>query len=182
MLTGIPRAHAGQTARRRDQPGKDYGLSYPTLGALTTKVAYSILSAASTSCCPMGPDRIEHPTCPDGDDGRDDEAAGQSALHAHTFTGGPRLVMGMTRANEPVSDGRNCPEALAAAAATGRVRHLLQLDLADVALSVDSSTDLDRADRHCRHGGWLITSIDCGTSPVNERLARWCSTTICRQS
>lgn len=97
--------------------------------------------------------------------------AGQRTLHAHTFTGGPRLLMGMTKANEPFRTAPKLSRAVAAAAATGAfgifyssiwqmssylsTQRLVSIGLIAIAVMVT----------------WLITSHRLWDKPVNERLA-----------
>src|SRR5699024_10894894 len=48
-----------------------------------------------------------------------DVCSSDLTLHSHASTGGPRLVLGMTMANEPLRMARKLSRAMAAAAATG---------------------------------------------------------------
>lgn len=173
MLTGIPRHTRGKPLVAEIQPGRDYAVvSYPTLGAWTTKSRLlSILLSCVNQLLPYGPTAVAHPYLPRWGRWSDDEGAGQRTLHAHTFTGGPRLLMGMTKANEPFRTAPKLSRAVAAAAATGAfgifyssiwqmssylsTQRLVSIGLIAIAVMVT----------------WLITSHRLWDKPVNERLA-----------
>ncbi|WP_229664211.1 hypothetical protein [Brevibacterium sediminis] len=99
------------------------------------------------------------------------EDSSHQSLHAHTITGGPRLIMGMTIANEPWRTAPKLSGALAAASATGAFgifyssiwqmsTYLSTLRL----LSIGALAILVMV-------AWLIASHKLWDRPVNERLA-----------
>ncbi len=99
------------------------------------------------------------------------EDSSHQSLHAHTITGGPRLIMGMTIANEPWRTAPKLSGALAAASATGAFgifyssiwqmsTYLSTLRL----LSIGALAVLVMV-------AWLIVSHRLWDRPVNERLA-----------
>lgn len=99
------------------------------------------------------------------------EDSSHQSLHAHTITGGPRLIMGMTIANEPWRTAPKLSGALAAASATGAFgifyssiwqmsTYLSTLRLLSIgALAIVVMV------------AWLIASHKLWDRPVTERLA-----------
>lgn len=121
LLTEIPRHTDGKPLMAEIFPEENVAvLSCPTFGAWATKKR--ILTTMVDSVIRLSPTT----------DSRDPEVyglrwsqwsehaeTGSLALHAHTFTGGPRTVLGMTLGNDPWRIAPRLSSAMAAALATG---------------------------------------------------------------
>lgn len=121
LLTEIPRHTEGKPLIAEIFPDENVGvLSCPTFGAWATrKRILTTLVDATIRLSPTSETRdpevygsrwsrwSEHPE------------TGSLALHAHTFTGAPRTVLGMTRGNDPLRIIPRLSSAIAAASATG---------------------------------------------------------------
>lgn len=121
LLTEIPRHTLGKPLMAEIYPDQNIGvLSCPTFGAWTTKKR--ILRTLVDSVIRLSP------TTEYRDPERfglrwaswsQDPDTGSWGLHADTFLGGPRTVLGMVRANDPWRAVPKLSSALAAASATG---------------------------------------------------------------
>ncbi|UVI35241.1 hypothetical protein [Brevibacterium spongiae] len=173
MFTGIPRHTQGNPLIAEVLPSRHVAVvSGPTLGALCSrKRLLKILMSCSNQMLPTGQIAQRH-RLPRWGEWTSSGTAGRRTLHAHTFTGGPRLVSGMTMANEPLRMASKLSRALAAASATGAfgifyssiwqmAHHLSTLRLISIgmiAIVVMVS--------------WLITINRLWDRPVNERLTQ----------
>ena len=121
MLTGIPRHTHRKPLVAEILAGRNVAVvSYPTLGAWPSKRrVLRVLTTCVNQLLPYGPPSSTYPFMPRWGQWSDRNEAGNQTLHAHTFTGGPRLVLGMTSANNPVRMASKLSRALAAASATG---------------------------------------------------------------
>lgn len=147
-------------------------ISYPTLGAWATKKRLiKVLMTSINSLVPWDPakDASKYVLRWSNWSKADDE--GHLTLHADTFTGGPRLLLGMTMANDPWRTVPKLSGALAAASATGAfgifyssiwqmssylsLARLLSIGVVAIAVMV----------------AWLIVSHKLWDKPVNESLS-----------
>lgn len=173
MLTDIPRHTQGKPLIAEVLPDRKVAVvSCPTLGAWTTKGRLlQIFMSCVNQLLPDG-----HPTphvrLPRWGQWSSGSTTGRKTLHAHTFTGGPRMVLGMTMANEPLRMARRLSRALAAASATGAfgifyssiwqmshalsIARLISIGLIAIVVMVV----------------WLTTVNRLWDRPVNERLAQ----------
>lgn len=174
MLTDIPRHTQGKPLIAEVLPDRKIAvISCPTLGALTTKRRLlKILTSCVNLLVPDGHPIAKKHRLPRWGQWSSKADSGRRTLHAHTFTGGPRLVLGMTMANEPLRMARKLSRAMAAAAATGafgifyssiwQMSHSLStsrlLSIGLIALVVMV--------------GWLVIVNRLWDRPVNERLAQ----------
>ncbi len=121
VLTEVPRRTRRQPLMAEVFPDESLAvISCPTLGAWATRDRIQRVLVASVT-------RIVD--LPGGADASSVDLRwstwsrrtqrGSLALHAHTFTGAPRLVLGMVAANEPARTAPRLSGALAAATATG---------------------------------------------------------------
>lgn len=173
MLTGIPR-HTDRKPLVAEilDDRKVAVVSYPTLGAWPSKRRVKqVLTSCANQLLPYGPPADTYPFMPRWGHWSDRTESGSQTLHAHTFTGGPRLVLGMTSANNPVRMASKLSRALAAASATGAfgifynsiwqmshhlsVARLISIGVIAIAVMV----------------AWLITVNRLWDRPVRERLA-----------
>lgn len=173
MLTGIPRHTYGKPLVAEILDDRKVAVvSFPTLGAWPSKRrVMKVLTSCANQLLPYGPSSASHPFMPRWGRWSDRSESGHQTLHAHTFTGGPRLVLGMTSANNPVLMASKLSRALAAAAATGafgifyssiwQMSHFLSttrlISIGAIAIVVMVV--------------WLITINRLWDRPVRERLA-----------
>lgn len=173
MLTDIPRHTQGKPLIAEVLPDRKIAVvSCPTLGALTTKHRLlKIFMSCINQLLPEGHPAPEH-RLPRWGQWSERAGSGHRTLHAHTFTGGPRLVSGMTMANEPLRMARKLSRALAAASATGAFgifynsiwqmsHHLSTLRLISIGLIAIAVMVL-----------WLTTVNRLWDRPVRERFAQ----------
>ena len=174
MLTAIPRHTQGKPLIAEVLPARNIAVvSSPTLGALTTKRRLlKIYMSCVSQLLPDGHLPAKTHRLPRWGRWSSRSESGRRTLHAHTFTGGTRLVLGMTMANEPLRMVRRLSRAMAAAAATGafgifyssiwQMSHHLStarlISIGAIAIAVMV--------------GWLITINRLWDRPVNERLAQ----------
>lgn len=173
MLTDIPRHTQGKPLIAEVLPDRKVAVvSCPTLGAVTSRRRLlKIFMSCANQLLPDGHTSPKH-RLPRWGQWSNRADSGRRTLHAHTFTGGMRLVLGMTMANQPFRTARKLSRALAAAAATGafgifyssiwQMAHylstarLISIGLIAIAVMV----------------GWLITINRLWDRPVKERLAQ----------
>lgn len=121
VLTEIPRHTEGKPLMAEIFPDSNLGvISCPTLGAWATKKR--ILKALVDCTIRLSPTNDRRDPAEYGlrwSQWGEHDKTGSLVLHAHTFTGGPRTVMGMTLANQPWRTVPHLSGALAAASATG---------------------------------------------------------------
>jgi hypothetical protein len=173
MLTGIPRHTQGKPLIAEVLPSRHVAVvSAPTLGAVSSKTKLlKILMSCTNQLLPVGQIAQKH-RLPRWGEWTSSGTAGRRTLHAHTFTGGPRLVSGMTMANEPLRMARKLTRALAAASAAGAfgifynsiwqmAHHLSTLRLISIGLIAIAVMV-----------SWLITVNRLWDRPVKERLAQ----------
>src|SRR5699024_12255882 len=94
-------------------------ISHPTLGAPTKRRLLKIYMSCLNQLLPdehLPAQRHRLPRCGQWSSRAD---SGRRTLPSHTSTGGPRLVLGMTMANEPLRMARKLSRAMAVADATG---------------------------------------------------------------
>lgn len=144
-------------------------ISFPTLDAWASK--RRVLTSCINQLVSYGPPAGSYPFMPRWGHWSDKSDSGRQTLHAHTMTGGPRLVLGMTSANDPLRMASKLSRALAAAAATGAfgifyssiwqmyhylsTARLISIGLIAIAVMVV----------------WLVTINRLWDRPVRERLA-----------
>ncbi|MGR6091549.1 hypothetical protein ACU4IU_13380 [Brevibacterium sp. CSND-B09] len=174
MLTDIPRHTQGKPLIAEVLPARKVAvISCPTLGAMTTKRRLlKIYMSCVNQLLPDGHVPAKRNRLPRWGQWSNRTESGRRTLHAHTFTGGTRLVLGMTMANEPLRMARKLSRAMAAAAATGAFgifyssiwqmsHHLSTLRLISIGIIAIAVMV-----------GWLLTINRLWDRPVNERLAQ----------
>ncbi|WP_244223255.1 hypothetical protein [Brevibacterium aurantiacum] len=121
ILTEIPRHTRGSPLIAEVHSDSNLAVvSCPTLGAWSTKSRIiKVLMSSISKLVPWDPEDTTRRFLLRWSDWSDNEDAQHQSLHAHTITGGPRLVMGMTMANDPWRTVPKLSGALAAASATG---------------------------------------------------------------
>lgn len=120
MFTDIPRHTQDKPLIAEVLPDRKVAVvSSPTLGAVTSR--RRLLKIFMSCANQLLPDGHTAPkdSLPRWGRWSSRTESGRRALHAYTFTGGTRLVLGMTMANEPLRMARKLSRALAAASATG---------------------------------------------------------------
>lgn len=173
MLTGIPRHTRGKPLIAEVLADRKIAvISFPTLGAWPSKRrVLKVLTSCINQLVPYGPPASSYSFMPRWGRWSDSSDSGHQTLHAHTFTGGPRLVLGMTMANNPMRMASKLSRALAAATATGafgifynsiwQMSHFLStarlISIGVIAIAVMVV--------------WLITINRLWDRPVRERLA-----------
>ena len=173
MFTGIPRHTQRKPLIAEVLPSRHVAVvSAPTLGALSTRRRLlKIFMSCINQMLPVGQVAQKH-RLPRWGEWTSTGTAGRRALHAHTFTGGPRLVSGMTMANEPLRMASKLSRALAAASATGAfgifyssiwqmAHHLSTLRLISIGMIAIAVMVV-----------WLISINRLWDRPVNERLSQ----------
>ncbi|SDS79485.1 hypothetical protein SAMN04489751_2887 [Brevibacterium sandarakinum] len=173
MLTDIPRHTQDKPLIAEVLPDRRIAVvSNPTLGAVTSRRRLlRIFMSCANQLLPDGHTAPQHSLPKRGQwSARTD--SGRRTLHAHSFTGGTRLVLGMTMANEPLRMARKLSRALAAASATGafgifyssiwQMSHhlstarLISIGLISIAVMV----------------GWLLTVNGLWDRPSRKRLVQ----------
>ncbi|WP_432790823.1 hypothetical protein QYM46_03125 [Brevibacterium sp. K11IcPPYGO002] len=121
ILTEIPRHTQGDPLIAEVHSDSNLAIvSCPTLGAWSTKRRIiKVLMSSVNKLVPWDPEDTTRRFLLRWSDWSRNEDAQHQSLHAHTFTGGPRLVLGMTMANDPWRTVPKLSGALAAASATG---------------------------------------------------------------
>ncbi|WP_434593534.1 hypothetical protein [Brevibacterium sp. 1718] len=121
ILTEIPRHTQGDPLIAEVHSDSNLAIvSCPTLGAWSTKRRIiKVLMSSVNKLVPWDPEDTTRRFLLRWSDWSDNEDAQHQSLHAHTITGGPRLVLGMTMANDPWRTVPKLSGALAAASATG---------------------------------------------------------------
>lgn len=173
MLTGIPRHTYGKPLVAEVLGDRKVAvISFPTLGAWPSKQrVHKILTSCINQFVPYGLPASANQSVPRWGQWSEKSDSGHQTLHAHTFTGGPRLILGMTSANDPVRMASKLSRAMAAASATGafgifynsiwQMSHylstarLISIGLIAIAVMVI----------------WLITTNRLWDRPDRERLA-----------
>lgn len=172
LLTEIPRHSAGKPLMAEIFPDQQLAvLSCPTFGAWATKrrllrvMVDAVLRVAPGATVPT-PKRYTLRWS------QWSQRDGSYALHAHTFTGAPRTVAGMTMANDPWRTVPKLSHALAAAAATGAFgifyHSIWQMSdaLSTTRLLLIGVTAMTAM------GAWLILGNGLWDRPKQERLSR----------
>lgn len=170
MLTDIARHTQGKPLVAEVLPARHVAVvSCPTLGALTSRGRMlKIFMSCVNQLLPDGQFAQKH-RLPRWGQWTSSGDTGRRTLHAHTFTGGPRLVSGMTLANEPLRMASKLSRAMAAASATGAFgifyssiwqmsHHLSTLRLVSIGLVAIVLMVF-----------WLISINRLWDKPVNER-------------
>ena len=173
MFTDIPRHTQRKPLIAEVLPSRHVAVvSAPTLGALSTRRRLlKIFMSCINQMLPVGQVAQKH-RLPRWGEWTSSGTAGRRTLHAHTFTGGPRLVSGMTMANEPLRMASKLSRALAAASATGAfgifyssiwqmAHHLSTLRLISIGMIAIAVMVV-----------WLISINRLWDRPVNERLSQ----------
>ena len=173
MFTDIPRHTQRKPLIAEVLPSRHVAVvSAPTLGALSTRRRLlKIFMSCINQMLPVGQVAQKH-RLPRWGEWTSTGTAGRRTLHAHTFTGGPRLVSGMTMANEPLRMASKLSRALAAASATGAfgifyssiwqmAHHLSTLRLISIGMIAIAVMVV-----------WLISINRLWDRPVNERLSQ----------
>lgn len=173
MLTDIPRHTQDTPLIAEVLPGRRVAVvSNPALGVVTTRRRLlKIFMSCTNQLLPEGHTAPKH-SLPRWGRWSGRTGSGRRTLHAHTFTGGARLVLGMTMTNEPLRMARKLTRALAAASATGafgifyssiwQMSHhlstarLISIGLIAIAVMV----------------GWLLTVNGLWDRPVRGRRAQ----------
>ena len=173
MLTDIPRHTQGKPLIAEVLPDRNVAvISLPTLGSPTKRRLLKIYMSCLNQLLPDEHLPAQRHRLPRWGRWSSRAESGRRTLHSHTFTGGPRLVLGMTMANEPLRMARKLSRAMAAAAATGAFgifyssiwqmsHHLSTLRLISIGLIAITVMV-----------GWLITINRLWDRPVKERLAQ----------
>lgn len=147
-------------------------ISYPTLGAWATKKRLiGVLMSSINKIVPWDPAKNASRYMLKWSRWSKDDDEGHLALHADTFTGGPRLLLGMTVVNDPWRTVPKLSGALAAASATGAFgifyssiwQMSTYLSLPRL-LSIGAVAIIGMVI-------WLIVSHKLWDKPVNESLA-----------
>ncbi|MFE1083776.1 hypothetical protein [Brevibacterium sediminis] len=173
ILTEIPRHTQGDPLIAEVYSDRNLAvISCPTLGAWATKRRIiKVMMSSVNKLVPWDPEDTTRKFLLGWSNWSNNEDSSHQSLHAHTITGGPRLIMGMTIANEPWRTAPKLSGALAAASATGAFgifyssiwqmsTYLSTLRL----LSIGALAILVMV-------AWLIASHKLWDRPVNERLA-----------
>ena len=173
ILTEIPRHTQGDPLIAEVYSDRNLAvISCPTLGAWATKRRIiKVMMSSVNKLVPWDPEATTRKFLLGWSNWSNNEDSSHQSLHAHTITGGPRLIMGMTIANEPWRTAPKLSGALAAASATGAFgifyssiwqmsTYLSTLRL----LSIGALAILMMV-------AWLIASHKLWDRPVNERLA-----------
>ncbi len=173
MLTDIPRHTQGKPLIAEVLPDRNVAvISFPTLGVPTKSRLLKIYMSCLNQLLPEEHLPAKTHRLPRWGRWSSRAESGRRTLHAHTFTGGPRLVLGMTMANEPLRMSRKLSRAMAAATATGAFgifyssiwqmsHHLSTLRLISIgAIAIAVMV------------GWLISLNRLWDRPVNERLTQ----------
>ncbi|AZU02456.1 hypothetical protein CXR29_13705 [Brevibacterium linens] len=173
ILTEIPRHTQGDPLIAEVYSDRNLAVvSCPTLGAWATKRRIiKVMMSSVNKLVPWDPEATTRKFLLGWSNWSNNEDSSHQSLHAHTITGGPRLIMGMTIANEPWRTAPKLSGALAAASATGAFgifyssiwqmsTYLSTLRLLSIgALAIVVMV------------AWLIASHKLWDRPVNERLA-----------
>lgn len=173
ILTEIPRHTQGDPLIAEVHSDRNLAVvSCPTLGAWATKRRIiKVMMSSVNKLVPWDPEATTRKFLLGWSDWSNNEDSQHQSLHAHTVTGGPRLILGMTIANEPWRTAPKLSGALAAASATGAfgifyssiwqmstyLSTLRLLSIGAVAILVMVA--------------WLIVSHKLWDRPVSERLA-----------
>lgn len=173
ILTEIPRHTQGDPLIAEVHSERNLAVvSCPTLGAWATKRRLiKVMMSSVNKLVPWDPEATTRKFLLGWSNWSNNENSQHQSLHAHTMTGGPRLVLGMTIANEPWRTAPKLSGALAAASATGAfgifyssiwqmstyLSTLRLLSIGAVAILVMVA--------------WLIVSHKLWDRPVSERLA-----------
>ncbi|WP_164743210.1 hypothetical protein [Brevibacterium aurantiacum] len=173
ILTEIPRHTQGDPLIAEVHSDRNLAVvSCPTLGAWATKRRIiKVMMSAVNKLVPWDPEATTRKFLLGWSNWSNNEDSHHQSLHAHTITGGPRLILGMTIANEPWRTAPKLSGALAAASATGAfgifyssiwqmstyLSTLRLLSIGAVAILVMVA--------------WLIVSHKLWDRPVSERLA-----------
>lgn len=173
ILTEIPRHTQGDPLVAEVHSDRNLAVvSCPTLGAWATKRRIiKVMMSSVNKLIPWDPDEYTRRFLLRWSNWSNNENSDHQSLHAHTVTGGPRLILGMTMANEPWRTAPKLSGALAAASATGAfgifyssiwqmstyLSTLRLLSIGAVAIIVMVS--------------WLLVSHKLWDSPRKERLA-----------
>ncbi|QUL81012.1 hypothetical protein IG171_01500 [Brevibacterium sp. SMBL_HHYL_HB1] len=173
ILTEIPRHTQGDPLIAEVYSDRNLAVvSCPTLGAWATKRRIiKVMMSSVNKLVPWDPEATTRKFLLGWSNWSNNEDSSHQSLHAHTITGGPRLIMGMTIANEPWRTAPKLSGALAAASATGAFgifyssiwemsTYLSTLRL----LSIGALAVLVMV-------AWLIASHELWDRPVNEGLA-----------
>ncbi|MGJ5724094.1 hypothetical protein ACSBQT_06945 [Brevibacterium sp. H602] len=173
ILTEIPRHTQGDPLIAEVYSDRNLAVvSCPTLGAWATKRRIiKVMMSSVNKLVPWDPEATTRKFLLGWSNWSNNEDSSHQSLHAHTITGGPRLIMGMTIANEPWRTAPKLSGALAAASATGAFgifyssiwqmsTYLSTLRL----LSIGALAILMMV-------AWLIVSHRLWDRPVNERLS-----------
>ncbi|WP_420095734.1 hypothetical protein [Brevibacterium sediminis] len=173
ILTEIPRHTQGDPLIAEVYSDRNLAvISCPTLGAWATKRRIiKVMMSSVNKLVPWDPEDTTRKFLLGWSNWSNNEDSSHQSLHAHTITGGPRLIMGMTIANEPWRTAPKLSGALAAASATGAFgifyssiwqmsTYLSTLRL----LSIGALAILMMV-------AWLIFSHRLWDRPVNESLA-----------
>lgn len=121
ILTEIPRHTQGDPLIAEIHSDSNLAIvSCPTLGAWSTKRRIiKVLMSSVNKLVPWDPEEATRRFLLRWSNWSRNEDTQHQSLHAHTFTGGPRLVLGMAMANDPWRTVPKLSGALAAASATG---------------------------------------------------------------
>lgn len=173
ILTEIPRHSQGDPLIAEVHSDRNLAVvSCPTLGAWATKRRIiKVMMSSVNKLVPWDPEATTRKFLLGWSNWSNNEDSHHQSLHAHTVTGGPRLILGMTIANEPWRTAPKLSGALAAASATGAfgifyssiwqmstyLSTLRLLSIGAVAILVMVA--------------WLIVSHKLWDRPVSERLA-----------
>lgn len=173
VLTEIPRHTQGDPLVAEIHADSNLAIvSCPTLGAWATKKRLlKVLMSSINRLVPWDPANDSRKYLLNWSHWSERSDQNHQTLHAHTFTGGPRMLLGMTIANDPWRTVPKLSGALAAASATGAfgifyssiwqmstflsTARLLSIGLAAIVVMV----------------GWLIISHKLWDKPVTEGLA-----------
>ncbi|GAA1847232.1 hypothetical protein [Brevibacterium marinum] len=173
LLTEIPRHTQGDPLIAEVHSDRNLAVvSCPTLGAWATKRRIiKVMMSSVNKLLPWDPEATTRKFLLRWSNWSNNEDSHHQSLHAHTITGGPRLILGMMITNDPWRTAPKLSGALAAASATGAfgifyssiwqmstyLSTLRLLSIGAVAILVMVA--------------WLIVSHKLWDRPVNERLA-----------